>query len=82
MYQLTSRPTESSPSTFSAGAKRGTPAGRIAHVGLAVTVCAALGVGILTGSRAASSHHTVVSAPAHLVAQSFTPDITGGPGGH
>lgn len=82
MYQLTTRPTDSSSSTSPARCKSGKLVGWTAHMGLVVAICAAVGVGVLAGPRAASSHHTVVSAPSHLVAQSLTLDITGGPGSH
>lgn len=82
MYQLIPQSTDSSSSPSPARCESGKLAGWAAHAGLAVAICAALGVGVLAGPRAASSHHTIVGAPAHLVAQSTSPNITGGSGGH
>lgn len=80
MNQLTSRPSSSSSGASPARTEPSKPAGRAAHVGLVVAICAAVGVGLLAGPRASSAHHTSVSAPTHLVAQSTTPNVTGGPG--
>lgn len=80
MHQMTARPTNPSAPASSVRIVPRSPEGRLVRAGLGVAICVALGMGILAGPPAASSHHTVMSAPTHVAATSTTPDITGGPG--
>lgn len=60
------------------------PLGRIARFGVALGMCAALGVGVLAGPQVAAPHHSVTRMSTHvavrLATAADTSGITGGPG--
>lgn len=83
MNRAATRPADLSSPPSAGPSKPTSLPGRFVRAGLALGICAMLGAGILGGSHAATSRHSVTSVSIHLTAQAIatlSPNVTGGPG--